>query len=136
MPDNNRLIQWRRQIRHNAVEQFLDSDIFQRRTYEHRMKLAAESGLSDCPFDDFAADWIIVNIQIHQLWVVLGRKLEHLMPLLSSNLLHILWDFNLFEGRSQRLGLIENRLHFYKVYDSLERILCSDGNLQYDRIGE
>src|SRR4030042_954713 len=99
------------------------------------MKFVGYSSFSNRSMYHLRIYRLIMNVSIHQSLIILSRILNQLFSVQFHGLPQLVWNLGFLESRPQLFGLVENRLHLYKVYYSSERIFCADGKLQTNRIG-
>jgi hypothetical protein len=136
MRDDIGSIEWRGQIRQDGVEQSLDAYVLECRADENGIQLVAQGAFPDGRMNHMGGDGLVVDVGIHEVFIVFGGHFEHLAPALLGGDKQVFGDVGFLEGCAQLLALVEDGSHFYEVDYAGERALRPDGQLQDDGIGE
>jgi hypothetical protein len=118
----------------HRVEHALHALVLEGAAAEHRMDLAGDRALADAGIDLGFGQLARLQVLVHQLFVGLGRGLDHLLaPLLGVGLQ---LGGNRLVAELHALGRLvpEDRLHLDQVDHALEVVLGADRNDDHDRV--
>ena len=121
-------VQRGRHILDNRIQQFLNALIFVGRTAGNRNDLIADRRAAQRSTDHLFGDVLALQIQRHDLVVLVGDRLEHVVVVLLCKFFHISGDCFLAHVLTE--FIIEDiRLHLDEIDHAAEGIFASDGQL-------
>ena len=125
---NCMLVQRGRHILDNRIQQFLNALILVRRAAGDRNDLVADRRAAQRGADHLFGDVLALKVQRHDLVVLVGDRLEHVIAVLLCKLFHISGDVFLAHVLAE-LVVEDIGLHLDEIDYTAEGIFASDGQL-------
>ena len=139
LPVEGLALHWRhveraRQIVDHAVEKGLHALVLERRTDEDGGHPYIQRSLTNGGPDLVGFDLLALQIHDHELFVLVGDRLEELLPVLISESTHLLWYLGDLPRRPEVVG-VDDGPHLYEINNPLELALRAYRQLHGDGVG-
>src|SRR5918995_2708586 len=131
---HGRHIERAREVVDYPIQEWLHALVLERRTDEDRGHPYIQGGLADGGPDLVGFDLLALQVHDHELFVLVGDRLQKLLPVLVSESLHLLGDLGDLPRGPEVVG-VDDGPHLHEVYNPLELALGAYRQLHGDGVG-
>src|SRR5215204_2987627 len=122
------------QVVHYPIEEWLHTLVLERRTDENGGHPYIQRGLTDGGPDLVRFDLLALQIHDHELFVLIGDRLQELLPVLISESTHLLWYLSDLPS-GPKVVRVDDGLHLDEIDYPLELTLCAYRQLHGNGVG-
>src|SRR5450759_2819510 len=130
---DGRNVQRRGKVIHHRVQHGLDTFVLECRAADYREDLQSDGRLADARADFIVGDGFAVDEFVHQRFVVLADRLDHVLAVFLGLFLQVLRNLHHVVLRAQGLVAPHNAAHLHQVHDAQEFLFRADRNLNRHR---